>query len=53
MLIEQKHYPLGGGFPWGTVIITVALIGGVSYLGYQALKMPIIVNPKIKENERE
>jgi len=53
MLIEQKHYPCGGGFPWGTIMITVAIIGGVSYVGYQAFKMPKIVNLKTKENERE
>ncbi len=42
-----------GGLPWGTIILAVIVIGGVSYLGYQAMQSPIIMpNPKNKENER-
>lgn len=54
MLLTTKNLPMNnGGLPWGTIILAVLVIGGVSYLGYQAIQAPkIIPNPKTKENER-
>ena len=53
MLIEQNHYPLGGGVPWGTIFIVIAVVGCVSYATYQVMK-PIepISSPKNKNDER-
>ena len=54
MLMTTQNLPMrNNGIPWGTIILAVIVIGGVSYLGYQAMQSPIIVsNPKNKENER-
>ncbi len=54
MLMTTKHLPMNnGGVPWGTVILAVVFIGGVSYLGYQVMKSPKqIAEPKTKDNER-
>jgi hypothetical protein len=55
MSLKQTHYPHGGDkFPWGILLITIAIIGGAGYLGYKAFKLPELNNnPKSNENERK
>ncbi len=56
MLIEQTHFPLGqsGNIPWGTIIFVSIVVGGIAFVGYQAMKPTVIIpKPKTKENERE
>lgn len=54
MLMTARNLPMNnGGLPWGTIILAVIVIGGVGFLGYQAMQSPIIMpKPKNKENER-
>ena len=54
MLITTNNLPMNdGGFPWGSIILAVVIVGGVGYLGYRAIQSPkLMPEPKTKDNER-
>ena len=55
MLITTQKLPMASndGIPWGGIVIAIIIIGGVSYLSYQAFKpMPALNSSKTNENER-
>jgi hypothetical protein len=54
MLITTSNLPMNnGGFPWGTTLVVVVLIVGVSYVGYRLSEPTIIPNPKNVNNDRK
>lgn len=53
MLITTNNLPMNkGGIPWGPIILTLVIVGGVGFISYQAIKTPkLISETKTKENE--
>jgi len=57
MLITAQNLPMdeqnGDGIPWFTIILTMVLVAGISYLSYQSLKpAPALNASKTDENEK-
>ena len=53
MTIPNLYVNSNSGVPWGTIIIAILIVSGLSYLSYQAFKpMPALNSSKTNENER-
>lgn len=48
MLVETKTLPMQKpGFPWGTLLVAVVILGGITYLSYSTFQKNQII---IKNN---